>query len=314
MVDLRTEPEKVGDEIGVGPLRQRIYEIIFEADTPFGKLFDVVLLWAIVFSVLAVCLDTVVWFQEHYHRELLIAEWIFTGLFTIEYALRVATVRKPLRYVFSFYGLVDLLSILPTYISILLPGTQHMLVIRILRLLRVFRVLKLGRYVDESQVLVTAIRNSKRKIIVFLFTVLTLVVVIGAAMYLIEGPKHGFTSIPKSMYWAIVTLTTVGYGDITPSTIPGQMLSAFLMIMGYGIIAIPTGIVTAELTSISREHGVSTRTCPSCLAQGHRPEARFCLYCSSSLVWVEAVQEAEATGVPSGTHTTLPESSGSPDA
>ena len=249
--------------MAVGPWREKTYEIIFEADTALGKAFDVALLWAIIASVAAVCLDSVAAYEERFHDIFIAAEWTFTALFSIEYVLRIISVRQPLRYVVSFYGLVDLLSILPSYFSLFIPGSQHLLVIRILRLLRVFRVLKLGRYVSESQVLMTAIKNSRAKITVFLFTILTLVVVIGAAMYLIEGPENGFTSIPRAMYWAIVTLTTVGYGDVTPSTIVGQLLSSVLMILGYGIIAIPTGIVTAELTSVTRPRVVTTRTCPS---------------------------------------------------
>jgi len=267
-----------------GPLQRRIYEIIFETDTPLGKLFDVVLLAAIFASVLVVCLDSVENIHARHPEELIVAEWFFTGLFSVELALRLLTVRKPIGYVLSFYGLVDVLAILPSYIGLLIPGTQHLLVIRILRLLRIFRVLKLGRYVSESQVLVTAIRNSRAKIAVFLFTVLTLVVVIGAAMYIIEGRENGFDSIPRAMYWAIVTLTTVGYGDITPQTVPGQILSSALMIMGYGIIAIPTGIVTAELTSVGHLAAMTTRTCPSCLAEGHIAEARFCYACSEELL------------------------------
>jgi voltage-gated potassium channel len=271
-------------ESDVEPLRERIYRIIFEADTPLGKAFDVALMWAIFGSVFAVCLDSVAYYGEHYHGAFVVAEWTFTALFSVEYVLRISTVRQPMRYVFSFYGLVDLLSILPSYLSLLVPGGQHFLVIRILRLLRIFRVLKLGRYVSESQVLMMAIRNSRAKITVFLFTVMTLVVVVGAAMYLIEGVENGFTSIPRSMYWAIVTLTTVGYGDITPRTVPGQMLSSLLMIMGYGIIAIPTGIVTAELTSVGQPRAVTTRTCPSCLTEGHRLTARFCSDCGAPLL------------------------------
>jgi voltage-gated potassium channel len=272
-------------EKAVGPWREKVYEIIFEADTPPGKAFDVALLWAILGSVAAVCLDSVASYEQHFHDAFIVAEWIFTVLFSIEYVLRIASVRHPLRYALSFYGLVDLLSILPSYLSLLIPGSQHLLVIRILRLLRVFRVLKLGRYVSESQVLMTAIQNSRAKITVFMFTVMTLVVVIGAAMFLIEGQENGFTSIPRSMYWAIVTLTTVGYGDITPQTVIGQLLSSFLMILGYGIIAIPTGIVTAELTSVSQPRGdVTTRTCPSCLTEGHRRSARFCSDCGAELL------------------------------
>lgn len=271
-------------EMAAGPWREKIYEIIFEADTPLGKAFDVALLWAILGSVLAVCLDSVASFEERFHGAFVAIEWTFTALFSIEYVLRIVSVRQPLRYVFSFYGLVDLLSILPSYLSLFIPGSQHLLVIRILRLLRVFRVLKLGRYVSESQVLMTAIKNSRAKITVFLFTVMTLVVVIGAAMYLIEGPENGFTSIPRAMYWAIVTLTTVGYGDVTPSTVAGQMLSSALMILGYGLIAIPTGIVTAELTSVTPPRVITTRTCPSCLSEGHSVSARFCCDCGEELL------------------------------
>jgi len=264
-------------------MREKIYVVIFEADTPLGKAFDVALLWAIFGSVLVVCLDSVASLEMHYHEIFVVAEWTFTALFSVEYLLRVLSIRQPVKYVFSFYGLVDLLSILPSYVGLVLPGSQHLVVIRILRLLRVFRVLKLGRYVFESQALMTAIRNSRPKIVVFLFTVMTLVVLLGAAMYLIEGPKHGFTSIPRSMYWAIVTLTTVGYGDITPQTVVGQMLSSVLMILGYGIIAIPTGIVTAELTSVGQSRAVTTRTCPTCLSQGHGRASRYCQDCGGEL-------------------------------
>ncbi|MCA9502251.1 MAG: ion transporter [Spirochaetaceae bacterium] len=264
--------------------RERLYVVIFEADTPSGKAFDVALLAAIVASVVAVCLDSVQDFRQHHREALVAAEWLFTGLFSIEYLLRMACVRHPIRYATSFYGLVDLLSILPTYLSLIIPGSQHLLVIRILRLLRVFRVLKLGRYVSESQVLMTAIRNSRAKITVFLFSVLTIVVVIGAAMYLIEGAENGFTSIPRAMYWAIVTLTTVGYGDITPRTTVGQLVSSLLMVLGYGIIAIPTGIVTAELTQAAHPQPVTTRTCPVCLTEGHRTDAHFCRDCGAQLL------------------------------
>ena len=269
-----------------GPWREKIYEVIFEADTPAGKAFDVALLWAILGSVSAVCLDSVASFGERFHDVFFAAEWTFTALFSVEYLLRMISVRQPLRYAISFYGLVDLLAILPSYLSLFIPGSQHLLVIRIMRLLRVFRVLKLGRYVSESRVLMTAIKNSRPKITVFLFTVMTLVVVIGAAMYLIEGPGNGFTSIPRAMYWAIVTLTTVGYGDVIPLTVPGQMLSSVLMILGYGIIAIPTGIVTAELTSVTHPRDLTTRTCPSCLSEGHLAAARYCRDCGAELLHI----------------------------
>jgi len=276
----------VRENRGRGPVREKLYEVIFEADTPLGKAFDVALIWAILASVLAVSLDSVSAYQERFHGELVWIEWLFTGLFTIEYGLRLVCVARPLRYAVSFYGLVDLLSILPTWAGLVIPGAESLLAIRTLRLLRIFRVLKLARFVAESEILLTALARARPKIIVFLFSVLTIVVVIGAAMYLIEGPEHGFTSIPRSMYWAIVTLTTVGYGDITPQTVLGQLLSSLLMIVGYGIIAIPTGIVTAELTSVGRGGRgaeVTTRTCPECLSEGHRANARFCGDCGSPL-------------------------------
>jgi voltage-gated potassium channel len=277
-------------ETARGARRAKLYEIIFEADTPAGRAFDIALLLAIIASVAIVCLDSVKGLEARHDLLFFVAEWIFTALFSVEYVLRIVSVRSPLRYALSFYGLVDLLSILPTYLSLVVPGSQSLLVIRILRLLRIFRVFKLGRYVSESRVLMTAISNSRPKITVFLFTVFTVVVVIGAAMYLIEGPVNGFTSIPRAMYWAIVTMTTVGYGDITPQTVVGQMLSSALMILGYGIIAIPTGIVTAELSSVSHPRQVTTRTCPSCLSEGHITSARYCRDCGAEL---PPIREAE---------------------
>ena len=263
-------------------LRARLHEIIFEADTPGGKLFDVLLILSIVASVILVTLDSVSAVRQSYGRLLYFGEWVFTILFTIEYALRLTSVRRPLKYATSFFGLVDLLAILPTYLSILFPGTHYLLVIRILRVLRIFRVLKLAQYLGEIQVLSRALLASRRKITVFLFTVLTLVVVFGSLMYLIEQPENGFTSIPRSIYWAIVTLTTVGYGDISPKTDIGQAISAVIMIIGYGIIAVPTGIVTAELVQVSRK-GVSARACQMCSAEGHDPDASHCKYCGSEL-------------------------------
>lgn len=281
-------PPRLEADPAIGPLRARLYEIIFEADTPAGKLFDVLLMIAILASVLAVCLDSVESYRKDYGPALMIAEWSFTALFTVELVLRLFSVRRPARYVFSFFGMVDVLAIAPSYLGLLIPGSQHFMVIRVLRLLRVFRVLKLGRYVSESQVLMTALRRSRAKITVFLFTVLIIVLVMGAAMYLIEGPEHGFTSIPRAMYWGIVTLTTVGYGDIAPQTVLGQMLSSILMIMGYGIIAIPTGIVTAELANPAASMPLTTRTCPSCLREGHSPDARFCQHCGAAFERSEA--------------------------
>ncbi len=261
--------------------RVRLHEIIFEADTPAGRLFDLVLIVSIVLSVLAVMLDSITSVREAYGPWLLTVEWFFTILFTIEYLLRLICIGSPLRYATSFFGIIDLLSILPTYLSVLLPGSRYLLVVRVLRVLRIFRILKLAPYISEADVLVRSLKASHRKITIFLYTVLTLVVIIGSAMYLIEGEEYGFTSIPTSIYWAIVTLTTVGYGDISPGTTLGQFLASIVMILGYSIIAVPTGIVTAEMTRIKTE--VSTQACLECAADGHDPDALFCKYCGTKL-------------------------------
>jgi voltage-gated potassium channel len=264
------------------PLRDRIHEIIFEAETPAGKAFDVALLWAILLSVLTVLLDSVSSIQTQYGDQLRILEWGFTLLFTVEYALRIYCVTRPSRYIGSFFGLVDLISILPTYLSLFIAGSQSLLVIRALRLLRIFRVLKLAQYLGEATLLMNALRESRPKIMVFLGAVLTVVLIVGSAMYLIEGAENGFDSIPMAMYWAIVTMTTVGYGNIAPQTVPGQTLAALLMIIGYGIIAIPTGIVSAELVRAPRGK-VSTCACPTCSEEGHDADATHCKYCGSNL-------------------------------
>ena len=259
-----------------------MHEIIFEADTTAGRAFDVLLLWCIVISVLAVLLESVESVQVRYATLLRVAEWIFTILFTVEYGLRLTCTGRPLRYAASFFGVVDLLAIVPTYLSLLLPGAQTLLVIRALRLLRVFRVLKLVRFVEEARVLGRALRASRHKITVFLGTVLTLVLILGTLMYLIEGEANGFDSIPRGIYWAIVTLTTVGYGDIAPTTVLGQMLASLVMILGYAIIAVPTGIVTVELSRATMKK-VSTQACPQCSAEGHDADAKHCKYCGARL-------------------------------
>ena len=263
-------------------LRARMHEIIFEADTPGGKLFDVLLIVSILTSVVLVMLDSVSSIQQVYGKLIYLGEWLFTILFTIEYIMRLYSVRRPHAYAISFYGIVDLLAVLPTYLSIFFPGTQYLLVIRILRVLRIFRVLKLVQYLGEARQLGQALRASRRKIIVFLFTVLTLVIIFGAIMYVVEDNETGFTSIPQSVYWAIVTLTTVGYGDISPQTAIGQTIAAIIMIIGYGIIAVPTGIVTAELSQVYKK-GVSTQACQVCSAEGHDPDANHCKYCGAEL-------------------------------
>jgi voltage-gated potassium channel len=262
--------------------RKRLHEIIFGADTPSGKTFDVTLMVLIILSVIAVLLESVVSVRTAWGRELRIFEWVVTILFTIEYFLRLYSVRRPWRYARSFFGVVDLLAILPSYLSLVIPGAQSLLVIRALRLLRVFRVLKLAHFVGESRILWAAIRASARKIIVFLGTVLTIVVIVGSTMYLIEGEANGFTSIPVSIYWAIVTMTTVGYGDIAPQTTLGKILASAIMIMGYGIIAVPTGIVTVELATASRRD-INTKACPDCGTGRHDPDAVHCKYCGGKL-------------------------------
>ncbi len=264
------------------PLRAKLHEIIFEADTPAGKLFDVLLIFSIILSVVMVMLDSVASIQVAYGRLLYMGEWFFTILFTIEYCLRLFSVGRPTSYASSFFGVIDLLAILPTYLSIFFPGTQYFLVIRILRVLRIFRVLKLVQYLGEARMLSQALRASRRKIIVFLFVVLTLVVIFGSLMYLIEDAENGFTSIPQSIYWTIVTLTTVGYGNILPQTALGQTIASIIMIIGYGIIAVPTGIVTAELSQVYKKN-ISTQACPECSAEGHDKDAAFCKFCGSQL-------------------------------
>ena len=263
-----------------------MHEIIFEADTPFGKAFDVTLLWCIVLSVLAVLLESVPAIRAQYELPLRIAEWTVTILFTLEYGLRLISVGRPMRYATSFFGVVDLLAIVPTYLSVFLPGAQSLIVIRVLRLLRIFRVLKLVRFLDEAYMLSRALRDSWHKIVVFLGTVLTLVLIVGTLMYLIEGAgageESGFDSMPRSVYWAIVTLTTVGYGDIAPQTVLGQALASVVMIMGYSIIAVPTGIVTVALAKTS-SRPISTQACPQCSAEGHDADAKFCKYCGKPL-------------------------------
>ncbi|MBD99379.1 MAG: ion transporter [Verrucomicrobia bacterium] len=261
-----------------------MHEVIFGAHTPMGKLFDVVLLIAIVLSVLAVLLETVETIHQRYRDIFIIAEWVFTILFTIEYVMRVIAVRKPLKYITSFMGLVDLLSTLPTYISLLVAGPQYLLVIRTIRLLRIFRILKLSRYISEANSMTRALRASAVKITVFIGGVLVLVLIMGTIMYIIEGPERGFNSIPRSMYWTIVTITTVGYGDIAPSTALGQALASIIMLLGYGIIAVPTGIVSGELVRSKMEESQHSRkACLDCSKEGHDENADFCKYCGAKM-------------------------------
>ena len=268
-------------------LRARIYVIIYHTDTFAGRFFDVALLVVILLSVLTVILESIPTVNQQYHTQFRNMEWVYTVLFTIEFLLRIWVSPKSKRYLFSFFGMVDLISVLPTYLSLFISGTQYFLVIRVLRLLRIARIFKLSHFIKEGQVLTTALRASLPKILVFIGTVLTMVVIIGSVMYVVEGGKHGFTSIPKSIYWAIVTLTTVGYGDIAPQTSLGQFLAAVVMLLGYGIIAIPTGIVTVEMANINRVPGPgpgqSAVFCSHCLKQNHEPGAKFCNACGSPL-------------------------------
>ena len=263
-------------------LRAHLHEVIFEADTAAGRLFDVVLIWSILLSVLAVMLDSVAAIRAQYGPVLYAAEWFFTLLFTVEYLLRLSCIGRPAKYATSFFGVIDLLAILPTYLSLVLPGSQYLLVIRILRVLRIFRVLKLAQYLHEANLLIRALRASARKVAVFFSVVVTLVVVFGSVMYLIEGEEHGFTSIPRSIYWAIVTLTTVGYGDISPQSAIGQAVASLIMMLGFAIIAVPTGIVASEINQV-RNQTVSTQVCPQCSSEGHDPGARFCKDCGSPM-------------------------------
>jgi voltage-gated potassium channel len=271
------EKKKPSDNV-----RASLHEIIFEADTRAGKLFDLILIFSIFASVLAVMLDSVRTIQMVHGDLLYSLEWFFTILFTIEYFLRLSCIGQPFKYATSFFGLVDLLAILPTYLSLLLPGSQYLLVIRILRVLRIFRVLKLAQFIHEANILVRALRASSRKIVVFFSVILTLVVVFGSVMYLVEGEPNGFTSIPRSIYWAIVTMTTVGYGDISPKTAFGQTIASLIMLLGFAIIAVPTGIVASEMSMIQKS-SVSTQVCPQCSSEGHDVGAKFCKDCGASM-------------------------------
>ena len=268
---------------GLRPWQRRLHDVIFEAESPTGKLFDVALLVAIVASVLAVILESVPSIAARYGTLLYGIEWGFTVLFTIEYVLRLLCVVRPRRYALSFYGVVDLLAIIPTYASLFIANSQELLVIRALRLLRIFRIFKLGRFVGEADALMAGLRDSRHKVIVFLTTVLTSVTIMGAVMHLIEGDDNpGFPDIPHGIYWAIVTMTTVGYGDISPLTVPGKFVAALMMVFGYSLIIVPTGIISAEIAVGGRDR-VSTETCPHCMKEGHSKKATFCDRCGGGL-------------------------------
>lgn len=272
----------------MSPWKEKVHQLIYEADTPKGKVFDLVLLVLILLSVLVVMLESVESINAKYHNLFVVLEWVFTIFFTIEYILRLLTVMRPIKYATSFFGVIDLLAIIPTYFSLIFPGTHYLLAVRGLRLLRIFRILKLAKFVKESYVIMEALKASRAKISVFMFFVLILTMVLGSLMYLIEGtvPDTGFTSIPRSIYWAIVTITTVGYGDISPITSLGQFIAAVLMLIGYSIIAVPTGIVTSEFTNEKQQHHadhLTTQACRSCSKEGHEDDAIYCKYCGEAL-------------------------------
>ena len=266
----------------LSPLQRKIHDIIFEADTFWGKVFDITLLICIFLSVTITALDSVESLHLKYDSLFDTFEWVFTVLFTIEYILRLYCVAKPWHYAISFFGIIDLVAILPNYISLFIPGLQFLSVVRILRFFRVFRLFKLVHFTHEVDILLISLKRSVKRIAIFTFYVFIIVFCIGSVMYIIEGPENGFTSIPTSVYWAVVTLTTVGYGDISPKTPLGQAFSFFIMLLGYGIIAIPTGIVTSEMI-VPKKDKITTQTCPYCCKEGHDADAKYCKYCGNHL-------------------------------
>ena len=263
--------------------RSKVFKIIYHSDTTAGKWFDIILIVFILLSVLTIILDSVMELHLEYGNIFYILEWFFTIVFTLEYILRLISIKSPVRYMFSFFGIVDILSIIPTYLSLFFVGTQQLLVIRILRILRVFRILKLVQYTQQAQILTKAVKNSRHKIFVFFLFIITVLVIFGSLMYLIEGPINGFTSIPHGIYWAVVTLTTVGYGDIAPHTVLGRFVASFIMITGYSIIAVPTGIFAAELNKESKRNRKLSRLCKTCNLKGHTENALFCRRCGEEL-------------------------------
>jgi len=265
-------------------LRAWLYTVIFEADTRAGRRFDLALIVAILASVAVVVLDSVQAISARHGDILGALEWFFTLLFTVEYLARLYCVRRPLRYATSFFGAIDFLSVLPTYLAMLMPGAHVLLDVRILRLLRIFRILKLTSYVEEYGMLTRALLASRRKILIFLSVVMMVVLLLGTVMYVVEGPGNGFTSIPTSVYWAITAITTVGFGDIVPKTDIGRAISSVMMLLGWGILAVPTGIISSEMTMQNRLFRLTTtRTCPECLSEGHEADARFCKDCGAPL-------------------------------
>ncbi len=270
------------EELDKKDWRTRLHVIIFEADTRAGKLFDVMLIFSIFISVIVTMLTTVDTIEVKWHNELKIAEWVLTILFTIEYILRIIALRRPKRYIVSRLGLIDLMAFLPTYLELFMKGSKYFSVIRVFRLIRIFRILKLVPYVKQLEYLRRALYQSRRKILVFAMMVLSMVVILGSFMYLIEGADNGFTSIPRSIYWAVVTLTTVGYGDISPQTVLGQFLASIVMLLGYAIIAVPTGLISVEMSK-SIDQIMNTQSCPDCGFSKHDTDAKFCKICGKKL-------------------------------
>jgi voltage-gated potassium channel len=266
-----------------GGWREELYEIIFESHTRKGQLFDLVLIGAIVLSVATVVLTSIAPVARAYGQWLLAAEWLFTLLFTVEYIGRLLCVKRPDRYARSFFGVIDLMSVVPSYISLFVPGSHVLLDVRILRLLRIFRILKLTLYIQEYSMLGDALLASRRKILIFLSVVFLIVFLLGTVMYVVEGPRHGFTSIPTGVYWAISTVTTVGFGDLVPKTDVGRAIASFMMLLGWGILAVPTGIISSEITHQRGVRALTARTCTRCLASGHEEGARFCKSCGEGL-------------------------------
>lgn len=269
-------------------IRKKIKVVVFGTDTRAGRLFDVLLLWAILISIMVIMLETIPSLNKKYHNGFKTMEWIFTGLFTLEYLVRVWVVDKKSGYVFSFFGVIDLLSVLPSYLSLFVPGYNIFLIIRAVRLLRIFRVFQLTAYLKDSAIMGKAMLASVRKIIIFLTIMVVIVMILGALIYIVEGPEHGFTSIPRSIYWAVVTITTVGYGDLTPSTPLGSVIATIVMLLGYAIIAVPTGIVSAEMmrkanVSHEPEEGERVNECPKCGLDIYDKSANFCRNCGTSL-------------------------------
>lgn len=271
MIDPKTGP----------PWRERWREIIFEAETPAGKRLDLIVLWLIVLSVATVMLESIASVRAQWQPVLVVLEWTFTVLFTLEYLARIIVIRRPTAYMRSFYGVVDVLSILPSYLELLLPGGHALVVFRMLRLLRVFRVFKMTRHVNGAELLMRALHGSKAKITVFFLFLVSVAVIAGTLMYLVEGEEHGFTSIPTSIYWAIVTVTTLGFGDITPGTPLGKLITSLLSLTGYAILAVPTGIISVEMAKLDGDD--TTDACPSCGVHGHPPDAKFCRRCGHKL-------------------------------